>query len=238
MHQIKSEYGNLIICEELEIFKKIVQEIEDSVKPHNKTTSVALTGGSTPKSFYKWAASHKVFKKPVLNHIQWMTSDERYVPLESPESNFGNADRLMLSPLSISPKNKYPWDVTASPPQAAKFYNDHFFPNSCFDLCLLGMGDDCHIASIFPNSPLISAKNSENFTSIIVPEKGTRLTITPQGLNYCHKIIMIVTGTAKSGALKKVLHGPFNPLEKPAQLHKNWASKVTWLIDPSAAKSL
>lgn len=240
MHQIQSEYGNLLILHQEDLFKKIVLQIEDSVKHKDQPISIGLTGGSTPKAFYQWAAKHSVFKKHSLNQILWMTSDERYVPLESSESNFGSADRLMLTPLHVPQKNKLPWCVSDSPQEAAKLYNDHFVPNTSFDLCLLGMGDDCHIASIFPNSPLITLSQSiqENFTSINVPNKGTRLTITPHGINHCHKIIMIVTGSGKSSALKKVLHGHFNPIENPAQLHKNWASKVTWLIDPPAAEKL
>ncbi len=242
MHQIQSEFGNLFILDQSAIFKKIVQEIEDSFKNVDHNTdqqfSIGLTGGSTPKAFYKWVVDQNALKKQLLTHALWMTSDERYVPLESPESNFGNADHLMLTPLGVPEKNKCPWSVSDAPEHAAKIYNDRFPPNICFSLCFLGMGEDCHIASIFPQSPLISTHSSENFTSIIVPEKGTRLTITPTGLNHCDKIIMLVTGSSKSSALKKVLQGSFDPDEKPAQLHKNWSSKVTWLIDPAAAKDL
>lgn len=238
MHQIQSEFGNLLILHQEDIFKKIVLEIEDSIKHTDHPISVGLTGGSTPKAFYQWATEHIVFKKHTLNQILWMTSDERYIPLESSESNFGNADRLMLTPLNVPQNKKLPWAVSDSPQEAAKLYNDHFAPNTSFDLCLLGMGDDCHIASIFPNSPLIPSSPLQNFTSINVPSKGTRLTITPHGLNHCKKILMIVTGSGKSSALKKVLHTPFNPTEMPAQLHKNWASKVSWLIDPLAAEKL
>lgn len=240
MHQIQSEFGNLIILDQTEIFKKIVHEIEATFKTSypDHSPTIGLTGGSTPKAFFKWVVDHTALKKHLLSNSLWMTSDERYLPLVSPESNFGNADRLMLTPLDVPEKNKCPWVVSDSPEQAAKIYNDRFPPNTCFDLCLLGMGDDCHIASIFPQSPLITSHSSDNFTSIVVPEKGTRLTITPQGINHCHKIIMIVTGTSKSTALKNVLKGHFDPEEKPAQLHKNWASKVTWLIDPAAAKNL
>lgn len=238
MHEIESQYGKLLILSQEAIFKQIVSEIEDTIKHSDQPISIGLTGGSTPKAFYEWAAKKQVFTKHSLNNIRWMTSDERYVPLESAESNFGNADRLMLTPLNVPQDNKYPWSISDSPEEAAEHYNDLFAPNTGFNLCLLGMGDDCHIASIFPNSPLITSSPSENFTSINVPNKGTRLTITPYGLNHCQKILMIVTGNGKSSGLKEVLQGPFNPSEKPAQLHKNWASKVTWLINPEAAEKL
>lgn len=241
MREVQTVYGKLSILDHNHIFLRIAQAIKEVCMKKVKYATVGLTGGSTPKEFYKWATAQNVFYKQLLDQVIWMTSDERYVPLKSEESNFGNADRLMLDPYSVSKDSKFPWRITLSPEKAAADYDDFFLKHNkekCFDLCLLGMGDDCHIASIFPGSPLIDENPSANFAAIEVPGKGIRLTITPNGLKKSGQIIMIVTGKAKSAALKKVLEGKYNPKEYPAQLHKEWSQKVTWLVDEDAASEL
>lgn len=231
-------YGHIIILDFQSIMAKIADVINQAIAQTARYLPIALPGGSTAKSFYQWAIENKALKQNSIRNALWMTSDERYVPLESPESNFGNADRLMLTPLSVPQENKRPWDVSKSPEEAALIYNNYFTDDDCFDVCLLGMGEDCHIASIFPESPLILNSPKENFTSINVPGKGVRLTITPSGLNRCRRIYMIVTGRAKSASLRDVFFGPFNPEQKPAQIHKKWSHKMTWLIDDDAAYEL
>lgn len=238
MPEIQTQYGKLLILSLEDIFERQALAIEQICATTTAQITVGLTGGSTPKAFYRWVAEKNVFNEKILKKIFWMTSDERYVPLDSDQSNFGNADRLMLTPLKVSTTNKRPWSITSTPSEAAKNYNSYFDQNKCFDLCILGMGDDSHIASIFPGSPLIHKNDQADFEAIELPEKGTRLTITPSGLNHCGKIIMTVTGQGKSFALKNVIQGPFDPKGKPAQLHKNWPEKVTWLVDTSAASEL
>ena len=240
MNEIQTDYGKVYILSQDQIFQHIVQIIEDLSAQETRPITVGLTGGSTPKEFYKWAVANHSFKPHLLNEITWMTSDERYLPLTSDDSNFGNADRLMLSPLGVLPHNKHPWKVNLPPQQAAEDYNKYFIhdKDNCFDLCILGMGDDCHMASIFPNSPLIESNQSESFAAIDVPGKGIRLTIIPTGLKRSKQILMIVTGKGKSQALKAVLKDDYNANNKPAQLNKLWSEKVIWLVDHEAASEL
>lgn len=234
MREIQTDYGKVYVLNRDQIFQRIVKELELICESKSGPVTVGLTGGSTPKEFYKWVVANNSLKSNLLSQIIWMASDERYVPLESDESNFGNAERLMLGPLGISKDKKRPWKVVLDPNEAAEDYNGYFTGEKCFDLCILGMGDDCHIASIFPGSPLIEENPSEGFAAIDVPEKGMRLTITPNGLRRSSEILMIVTGKGKSQGLKQVFEGDFNPKEKPAQLNREWAEKVTWLIDLEA----
>lgn len=238
MSETNTEYGTVTILNLEDIFERMMQAIERICREKEGEVTVGLTGGSTPKAFYQWATEGRVFNTEVLDRIIWMTSDERYVPWESEESNFGNADRLMLEPLGVMEENKRPWAVGRKPEEAARQYNNYFKEESCFDLCILGMGDDCHTASLFPGSLLISEENQDSFSAIDVPSKGMRLTITPKGLSRCGEILMVVTGLNKTVALKQVLEGPYNLLERPAQLHKDWAEKVTWLVDNAAASQL
>lgn len=235
---IKTSYGNVLILNLEFIFEQIIQAIEALCHKSDKKITVGLTGGSTPKAFYQWAAQNRVIKNDILDQIIWMTSDERYVPWDSEESNFGNADRLLLEPIGVLEENKRPWSIGRSPQAAAKEYENFFKTGSSFDLCILGMGDDCHTASLFPGSALIGDPLVTDFAALSVPGKGTRLTITPKGLSRCDQIFMVVTGYNKAVPLKHVLEGPLNENVKPAQIHAVWPQKVTWLIDHAASCQL
>jgi len=240
MNMIATDYGNLHILTIEEIFQKTVTAIED-VSFASVNAIVGLTGGSTPKAFYKWAADKNAFSQNVLGRVLWSTSDERCVSLESDDSNFGHAERGMLAHLQVAPERKRPWLVHLTPEKAAAHFNELWKQEQrvhAFDLCVLGMGDDCHTASLFPHSSLISANPSAFFAAVEVHGKGWRLTLTPAGLYSCRQILIVVTGKSKTVALKSVFKGEYDPDVKPVQLLKNCANKVTWLVDPSAAECL
>jgi 6-phosphogluconolactonase len=105
-----------------------------------------------------------------------------------------------------------------------------------FDLCFLGMGADCHTASLFPGSPLLSDSVEESFAAVEPSGKGWRLTITPLGLRRCGRVVVIVTGEGKAAAVREVFHGSENTQVCPIQALKDLPDKVIWLMDPSAAK--
>ena len=193
-NDLQTPYGRVLILNLETIFEQIIQAIEAICNKKQGDVIIGLTGGSTPKAFYQWAAQNRVLKTEYLDRIIWMTSDERFVPWTSEDSNFGNADRLMLEPVGVLEENKRPWSIGKNPETAAKEYSDYFNENECFDLCILGMGDDCHTASLFPGSALIGDNFARSFEAVDVPNKGMRLTITPKGLSHCDQILMIVTG--------------------------------------------
>lgn len=233
-----TKYGTVKICSLEEIFQITAEKVSGVAKGATKT--VGLTGGSTPKAFYKWVAETKPFSDEVLSEVLWYTSDERMVPLDSEESNFGIADRNMLIPLDIADANKHPWITTVDPHSSANVFNqrwlDNHGANNGFDLCLLGMGDDGHTASIFPGSPLIESPIAALFACVEVPEKGWRLTITREGFGQCAEILITVTGANKASVLKEVLEGPEGVY--PVQLLNTYSDRVTWLVDEAAAAEL
>jgi|TARA_B110000495_G_C22957732_1_gene561215 6-phosphogluconolactonase len=232
------KYGSVKICSLEEIFQITAEKI--SAVASGVTKTVGLTGGSTPKAFYEWAAETKPFSEEVLNKVLWYASDERMVPLDSEESNFGIADRKMLTFLDVSEINKHPWITTVDPQSSANVFNqrwlDNHGANHGFDLCLLGMGDDGHTASIFPGSTLLVSPIAALFACVEVPEKGWRLTITREGFGQCAEILITVTGAKKASVLKEVLEGPDDVY--PVQLLEAYASRVTWLVDEAAAAEL
>lgn len=232
-------YGKLQILTLEAILKKTAQLLKELNQNASEPISIGLTGGSTPKAFYHWVVDNQILNAGDLAQCRWFTSDERYVPLDSEDSNMGNADRMLLGPLNIPAEHKYPWPTDFTPKEAAERFNQSwnqlFDAKQCFDVCFLGMGDDGHTASWFPGSPLVENTVEENFISVSVLGKGERFTVTPAGLNRCKRIVMTVTGKGKAERLKQVFEGEYDPLNQPVQLLKACADKVTWWVDEDAA---
>lgn len=242
MKTFSSELGQVHVLPKEALYIEVIRLIKNAIKAaEGNDIVVGLNGGSTPKAFFEWASRHEALASE-LKRVVWSTSDERCVPLESEDSNFGNADRGMLTKLGVPEENKFAWPVELEAEACADEFNhrwnQRFGPTRGFDLCFLGMGDDNHTASLYPRCPLIGSGHHENFAAVDWPGRGWRVTITPEGFSRCKQIIVCVTGAAKSDPLFQAFHGTFNPCEKPIQLLKAHAHKTLWLLDPPAAEGL
>jgi 6-phosphogluconolactonase len=103
---------------------------------------------------------------------------------------------------------------------------------------VLGLGDDSHIASLWPQCPLIGLKAGPRFVATEWPGRGWRLTITEAGLAQCGAIVVLVGGSGKASALREIACGEFTPKFHPGQVLREHASRVTWLADQEAAAGL
>ncbi|RRJ97243.1 6-phosphogluconolactonase [Opitutaceae bacterium TAV4] len=236
-------YGRLLVADKDTLFRTaLFLALEQHARiPAGARFLWALTGGGTPGEWYRWAVSTGALPTATAAAIDWTVSDERYVPLASPESNFGNAARDLLDPLGVPASRRHPWPVDLPPADAANAYaRDHAatFGERAYNVCFLGMGDDCHTASLFPGTPLLANDGGALFGAQEVPGKGWRLTITPTGLAACDLIVIMTLGAGKAGALHRVMRGPCAPNEAPSQILKNTAAKTVWLVDPTAAGKL
>lgn len=243
MKKLDTDYGRLCIGSKAALFDEAVALAEGYRRENDiQELTWALTGGSTPAEFYRYCAERKKISRDLLDVTCWFTSDERMVHLNSDESNFGNAARLLLDPLKVPDEKRFPWPVDHEPPDAAALFNDiwhsHFSDFRCFDICFLGMGDDCHTASIFPHSPLIADRGRNFFAHVDVPAKGPRLTITQSGLEKCGRIVVMVTGKKKAIPLSMVFDDLYEPEERPIQLLRDHAARTVWLVDKEGASGL
>lgn len=242
MTGIKSEYGRIQVGTQAELFAQAVAlTTAQAAASPSKRFTWALTGGSTPAAFYQWCVAQRSLPDTLLERTHFTVSDERHVLLTSDQSNFGNAERMLLAPLGIPVERRHPWMVAWPVAEAAEAYRKTMLllagPGRAYDVCFLGMGDDCHTASLFPGTPLLRDDGGLLFGGQEVPGKGWRLTITPTGLRACGLIVVMALGAGKAEALHRVHRGPYNPIDVPSQLLKSCADRVVWLVDaPAAAK--
>lgn len=243
MTEKTTAYGRLIIGTKEELFAKAVAlAAEEAQRVSSSRFSWALTGGTTPANWYHWCVASQAIPEIVLRRADFTVSDERCVPLTSDQSNFGNADRQLFTPLGLAVSQRVPWPVELSPTDAAATYaanwSRRFGSARAYDVCFLGMGDDAHTASWFPGSPLLRTETPEFFVARDVAGKGWRLTITPAGLRNCGVVVVMALGPTKAEALARVMHDEYNPSAIPAQILKSCADRVVWLVDTVAAARL
>jgi len=210
--------------------------------------SIALAGGSTPKTLYGLLASNPLLQAKVpWSKIQFFFGDERHVPPDNAESNFCMANEAMLAKVPIDPKQVHRIKAEKrNPAQAAVEYEDDLRTSfglaagqlPRFDLVLLGMGPEGHTASLFPGTKALKEERRLVVSNWVGKLYTDRITLTPPVLINAARVIFMVHGEEKAPALKAVLEGPYEPDQLPAQLIRPKMGKVLWLVDPSAASML
>ncbi len=208
---------------------------------------VVLSGGSTPQGLFELLR-----QPPFVNEIAWQQmhifwADERCVPADDPQSNYGQALQQLLTHVEIPPENIHPINGSLEPAEAARQYERELrrfahpgqqFP--VFDWVLLGMGADGHTASLFPGQPEPADPMRLAFavTAQYEGRPASRVSLTSSVINHALRIAFLVTGASKADALKKVLQGEQLPLQLPAQRIQPTGGVVTWFIDQAAASQL
>ena len=204
---------------------------------------IALSGGSTPNALFRLMASPKYATQFdwARFHLWW--SDERCVPLESPELNFNMANDALIRHVPIPPANVHRTPVERPPAEAAKDYEVEIVRTlggsmPAFDVILLGLGEDGHTASCFPGT--LAALPAERWVAAhdVAKVKMWRITFTPRLLNAARHVIFLVSGASKAAVLERVLHGPYQPDVLPAQIVAPAPGGLTWMIDAAAGASL
>jgi len=203
--------------------------------------SVALSGGSTPKVVYELLASDER-----RNSFDWSMAhiffgDERCVPPDDAESNYRMANEAMLARLSIPTQNIHRIQGVGDAVANARLYEDElraYFTGAAwprFDLIFLGMGDDGHTASLFPNSPALSETTAWVAANWVEKFNAFRITLTLPAINHAAHIIFLVTSCGKALRLSEVLSNESESAQLPSQLIRPIGGSLEWLVDKAAA---
>jgi 6-phosphogluconolactonase len=200
--------------------------------------SIALPGGSVATSCFPALASLPLPWKDI--HFFW--ADERAVPPSDPESNYGLADRLWLTParVPITSVHRMAADVSDLPAAAGDYASQLtrlVGVEAVLDLVLLGMGPDGHIASLFPGHPLLAEREhlvAAVFDSPKPPPR--RLTLTMPVIANARRVIVVAFGASKAEALGEALKRQGSSLPVAQVLRSARSSLV--LADREAGASL
>lgn len=193
-------------------------------------SSMVLTGGTTAARIYPELATRSE-REP---ETDLFFSDERCVPPDDDASNYRMATELLLDPIGARRVHRMRGEL--EPEAGAEAYHHAVadLMGDGFELMLLGMGADCHVAGMFPGSPALGV-TSRLCTAVDRPDGMKGLTLTPPVLLGAKKILLLVTGAAKADAVERVLNGSESPKTCPARLLAEH-DDVTFLLDESAAR--
>ncbi|HUO17369.1 MAG TPA: 6-phosphogluconolactonase [Verrucomicrobiae bacterium] len=225
--------------------EEVLHAANDAVADRGRFT-IALSGGSTPKSLYNLLATNAKSALP-WDRMFFFWGDERHVAPNDPESNYRMADEAMLSKIPIAPNQVF--RIGAENPDAgaaAEAYEltlKRFFASGTgefprFDMILLGMGPDGHTASLFPGTAALQERSRLVVANWVEKFKTHRITLTLPVLNEARRVMFLVSGSDKAEALKIVLEGNAPGEQYPAKLVKPSDGRLIWLLDRAAASTL
>jgi 6-phosphogluconolactonase len=227
-------------------FELFVSSVEQTVREKD-IFYFAISGGNSPRRFFELLGSEKISLSLPWDKIHLFWVDERYVPHDSPKSNYKLATDTFLSKVQIPKKNIHPIptdfeDLDSAARQYEQIIQSVFNIKSDrlpeFDFITLGMGRDGHTGSLFPNTNFSFDTKSIACAVRLKKPAISRITLTPAVICGASQIAVLVSGEQKAKTLKEVLAG--SPDEKRYPIYVLWPvlDKVLWLVDSGAAKLL
>ena len=210
---------------------------------------IAISGGGSPKPVFALLADPKETYRAAIPWdrlwIFWV--DERCVPPEHPDSNFGAAREILLDKVPLLPDHAIRIEGELDPEAAAARYESairgHFrlegAQGPVFDVLQLGMGDDGHCASLFPHTAALNEVIRIAIANHVPQQKQSwRVTLTWPVINAAREVFFLIDGPAKADPLGRVLQGPYDPETLPSQLIQPQNGRLLFLLDTAAAAHL
>ena len=222
-------------------FTEWFKEVDSS----GKQITVALSGGSTPKSLFGYWSSLPEGEID-WTKIKFFWGDERCVAPEDSESNFKMTKEHLFNNINIPKENIFRIKGENNPTDEAKRYGELL--NSeleqqngtpVFDIVILGMGDDGHTASIFPHE-IELWNNENNCVTATHPDSGQiRVSLTGKVINAAKNVVFLVTGSNKADKVKEIIEQPEVAEKKyPAALVQPDSDNLYWYLDEAAAEKM
>ena len=207
--------------------------------------SLMLSGGTTPRDVYAHFANQELAGSVDWSRVLIFWGDERCVPPDHPESNFHMAQQSLLEKVSIPIQNIHRIRGELAPQEAAADYERTLAATlgaganpPAVDMLLLGMGEDGHIASLFPGSPAL--QETQRWVVAVPHDEPPppliwRVTVTFPLILAARQVVLIVSGQKKSTRLHQALYEREGDTVLPAQRLRQVKGELVWLVDQAAA---
>src|SRR5450432_2787250 len=208
----------IAVADSAALAKAAAERVMARIAANGDRVAICLTGGSSPKLLYELLATDAYRDRIPWDRVHWFMGDERFGPADNPLNNMNVARRIFLDRYAPA-ANIHPIPAAADPDEAARRYqaelqsfygaNELDSTRPLFDVVLMGVGPDGHIASLFPGYPAI--KKTARWV-VGVPEANVepfvpRVTLTLPTLGSCREMLFEVAGADKRAILTRVLEG-------------------------------
>lgn len=227
---------NIRVFESLDdLSRAAARTMLQQVRPGHLAT-IVLTGGSTPKRLYEMLGEGAWRDELRRTAITWVLLDERYVPVDDPQSNAGMIERTLFA---HGVPDGHRWlrfkTELQDPARTATQFEEDWRALGIgeVDLMLLGCGDDGHTASLFPGTPVLDV-DDRIASEVFVPRlEQWRVTLTLPMIRAARLRLVMATGAAKAPILRGVRDGSDDPIARVTTGVETW-----WLVDRAAAGSV
>lgn len=201
----------------------------------NERTAIALSGGSTPKPLYELLGS--TYRDELAKRrITWVVVDERYVPIDDPQSNAGMIERTLFRDGLARGHQFLRFKTERNDPAATarEFESDwRRLGIDKLDIVLLGVGDDGHTASLFPGTPVLEVSD-RIAAEVFVPRLNQwRVTITLPVIRDAALRMILAAGASKRPIIEDVRRGVDHPILRATAELESW-----WFVDRAAIAEL
>jgi 6-phosphogluconolactonase len=205
--------------------------------------TVALSGGKTPVPFYQNMSETRTDYPWEKTHL--FLADERFLPLDHPDSNYRLLKQTLLNNRQIPYENVHPVPAGTPDLQASadnyereltRFFNLSPGQIPCFDFILLGIGEDGHTASLFPGSAALTEKRHLAAPVALDQVRHHRVTLTLPVINHAKYVLFLVTGEDKATVVRKVFCQ--EDLSLPASRVRPESGNLVFVLDQEAGSQL
>ena len=210
---------------------------------------IAISGGNTPRPTFSLLAdrSQQYFARMPWDRLDLFWVDERCVPPDNPDSNYGVAKQILLDHVPLKPEQIHRMEGELDPEEAASRYEATLrnafrlegAQTPIFDVILLGMGDDGHTASLFPHTEALHELSRLTVANHVPQQtRSWRITLTSPVINQAREVAFQIEGAAKAQLIHDVFLGPSQPEVYPSQLIRPASGALTLLLDAASAAQL
>lgn len=204
--------------------------------------TVAVPGGSSPVGVFERLTSPEYSSIVPWQVTHIFFTDERCVPPDHPDSNYRLVHEHLLSKVPIPEQNIHRFMAELPADEAAADYEkalrSTLGDDLSLDMIILGMGEDTHTASLFPNSPALNETDRLAAPNYVEKLGSNRLTLTYPMINSSKQIIIVALGQNKAGAVREAISGEQDPIKHPIQGVRPVYGRLLWLIDRDAARNI